>query len=158
VTASSSKYRIRQVAIADFLPELREMQRECLPGNSFQLDSGAWFLAFFEGHCLAPVPVGYAKISPSRGYDSCGYLACAGIMPKHRGHGLQRLLIRRRERYARGLGWLWLISHTTENTVSANNLIEQGFRLFEPKKLWAKKKSLYWRKYIGRGPEDEGPI
>ena len=75
------------------------------------------------------------------------------ILPEHRGNGLQRRLLKVRERKARQLGWTSVITDTTDNVPSANNLIKAGYRLFEPESVgamnWAFKSSLFWRKGLG---------
>jgi hypothetical protein len=40
----------------------------------------------------------------------------------------------------------WAITDTTDNVVSANSLISEGFKMFDPTEPWAHSTSLYWRK------------
>ena len=42
----------------------------------------------------------------------------------------------------------FLVSSTIENCVSANHLIECGFRLFDPITPWEHDGALYWRKEL----------
>jgi GNAT superfamily N-acetyltransferase len=75
-----------------------------------------------------------------------GYLKRAGVLRAHRGQGLQRRMLRLRERKARSLGFTTTITDTTDNVHSANNLIAAGYFLFEG--TWAFPHSLYWRKHL----------
>jgi len=139
-------YRIREVdgddeEIAETLDLLHDL---CFMDASLRpkYDYGFWWLAYCGNE-----PVGFAGITPSTIGPGVGYLKRAGVLPAHRGHGLQRRLLRVRERRARELGWRSVITDTTDNVPSSNNLIKAGYRLFEPHP-WAFKHSLYWRKEL----------
>lgn len=110
-------------------------------------DYGFWWMAFLDKE-----PVGFAGITPSTIGPGVGYLKRVGVLPEHRGHGLQKRLLRVRERKARQVGWHTLITDTTDNVPSANNLIDAGYRLFVPEAVqahkWAFEFSLYWRKSL----------
>jgi len=41
-----------------------------------------------------------------------------------------------------------MISDTTDNVHSANNLIKAGYKLLEPSAPWANTDSLYWAKKL----------
>ena len=71
-------------------------------------------------------------------------------MPAYRGLGVQKKLIRVRERMARSLGWKWLISDTYNNPASTNNLTACGFKMYVPTTPYAGEGTLYWRKRIGK--------
>jgi len=98
--------------------------------------------------------VGFAALWPSVRTPLTGYLARAAVHPIYRGRGLQRRLIGVRERKARKLGWLAMISDCRpDNTHSANNFIACGYRLYTPPVRWADELypfPLYWRKYLER--------
>jgi len=103
-----------------------------------------WWLAYHEGE-----PVGFAGMVPSRLYKNAGYLKRAGVVPEHRGRGLQLRFFRARESKARKIGWDMLISECNDDNIwSANNFIRSGFLLFEPIERWAFNTSLYWRKRL----------
>jgi GNAT superfamily N-acetyltransferase len=73
----------------------------------------------------------------------------AGVVRSHRGKGLQKRLIRVRERKAREHGWKWLITDTASyNVASSNNLAACGFKLFRPSRPWGHDDGLYWRKAL----------
>lgn len=126
-----------------------------LDGEMFgvQLDSsdraGAWW-GVFDGRAL----VGYAG---AKVFDRCGergaVLTRSGVVPRYRGRGLQRRLIRARLRWAReeACPEAWTYTHF-KNTSSANNLIRTGFTLWRPAH-WggirtADPRWLYWRKVL----------
>lgn len=66
--------------------------------------------------------------------NSVVYLQRAGVLPEAQGQGLQRRLIRARERWGRSLGVDAAYTYTHhDNIASANNLIRCGYRMFQPK-------------------------
>lgn len=134
------------------------MQRICLPNDpplSVE-DGGEWWIAFYGDE-----PVGFGAIKPSVRWPSTGYLSRAGVIPEHRGNGLQRKLIRTRLKWARLQGWQWAITDNIEgNSESANNIAASGFRLYDPAIAWGSAGALYWRKYIavaGKETKSEMP-
>jgi len=106
-------------------------------------EKGDWWLVYYGDE-----PIGYAGLTQSSFAHDYGYLKRAGVLPAHRGNGIQRRLIKVRERRARQYHWQALITDTTANPASSNSLIRAGFTLFEPAYRWAYKDSLYWRKYL----------
>lgn len=105
--------------------------------------AGHWWIAY-DGQ----LPIGFAGLLPSVKWSDAGYLCRAGVVRSHRGHGIQKRLIRVRERKARSLQWSWLVSDTLDNPASANSLIHCGYRLFHPAKPWGLPGALYWRKRL----------
>lgn len=106
-----------------------------------ETEGGFWWLVFDDAK-----PIAFGGIVPGKRNPGFGYLARAGVHPKYRGHGLQRRLIRVRERYARQLGWKGCVTDTTNTPHSANNLIREGYFIFTPKKPWSFTNTTYWRK------------
>lgn len=129
------------------LENLREMHDQCFGDTApaVTYDKGAWWLVYQKG---SPEPVGFAGIVPSSLGVGYGYLKRGGVLPAHRGHGLQRRLISIRVRWARKEGYHTLVSDTWGNTHSSNNLIRSGFHLFDPKVPWGLKGGLYFRKSL----------
>ena len=73
-------------------------------------------------------------------------------MPEGRGNGLQKRLIRVREKEAKRKRWLTLFSDTAPmNAHSMNNLIECGYRAFVPSQPWSGSEWVYLRKIIDEG-------
>lgn len=78
-------------------------------------------------------------------YGDRGFLCRVGVLPAHRGHGLQRRLLRARERGARSLDLTRMISYTDKDNIhSSNNLIACGYRLYRPEAEWGTPGALYW--------------
>ena len=92
-------------------------------------------------------PGGFAGLFEYDDRKRTGFLCLAGIIPRLRGQGLQRRLIRVRERRAKILKLSRLISYTaSDNVTSANNLLACGFRLYTPRWEWGIKGGFYLQK------------
>lgn len=123
------------------------MHEECFPGYAVPPFHGDWWLAQ-EGDVLK----GFAGLWPSVRVEGAGYLCRAGVLPGARGAGLQRKLIRTREREARRKGWVALFSDTDpRNAHSMSNLIACGYRPFRPSEPWCGDPWVYWRKVLDEG-------
>lgn len=92
--------------------------------------------------------VAFAGLTPASYDANTGYLKRVGVLKEARGHGLQKRLLRVRERKARKLGWFTLLTDTTDNPPSANSLIAGGFKIFDPSYRWAFGHSIYWKKEL----------
>ena len=146
-------YRIREVdgSDDDVADELRSIDYACFGDTSPKLDvmmpieDVRWWFVYQIG---GDDPVAYAGLKSSFTITCGGYLCRAGVLPGHRGRGLQRRLIRVREARARRDGWAALVTDTTDNPASANSLISAGFKLYAPERPWGLKNSLYWKKLI----------
>lgn len=80
-----------------------------------------------------------------------GFLARSWVHPRHRGHGIQRRLIRVRERYAKRAGFKKLVSYTSnDNCPSANSLIRCGYKTYTPQEAWGLDGCTYWFKVFRR--------
>lgn len=137
-----------------FTDILRSMHKVVMPADTFEhslLTTARWWVAFLDG-----TPAGFAGLSPSRQFLDAGYLCRAGVLPFAQGRGIQRKLIRIREKAARKAGLGWIISDTYRNPISANNLISCGFRMYEPSNPWGARDTLYWlKKTAGTTPAKE---
>lgn len=128
---------------------VREMAIECFPEGALSRarevpGTGYWWVTKSGDSDAA-----FAGLKPSVRHPGVGYLALSGVLKKFRGHGLQRKLIRLRIRHAKRLGWTAVVTETIDNIHSANNLIDCGFRMYEPEFRWSKcKEAIYWRKLI----------
>lgn len=123
---------------------LRYLQLATLEGDvPYNVKDGHWWIAY-EG----TVPIAFAGVAQSRKWSDTGYLCRSGVLPSHRGKGLQKRLLRVRERKARQLGWNWLVSDTFDNPASSNSLIACGFRIFKPTAPWSFNGAIYWRKKL----------
>jgi GNAT superfamily N-acetyltransferase len=143
------KFHTRQVDTRN--PTIRNvllhLQKKCLPADKpHNVMHGHWWIVY----TCSGIPVAFAGMSRSSNWLDAGYLCRAGVVPEYTGNGLQKKLIRARIAKAKKLRWSWLITDTTANPASGNNLMSQGFRLYEPAVPWAYKHSLYWRLNISR--------
>ena len=128
------------------LPVLRVLQMACLPLDEPIFPENGWW---WVGYSLVnDQPVAFGILEPSQQWLDTAYLSRAGVLPAWRGQGLQRRLITLRERVARNKGFTWMISDTTDNVPSSNNLIKAGYKLLEPSAPWANTDSLYWAKRL----------
>lgn len=121
---------------------LHYLQLTALPADTpMETHEGHWWVAFDGG-----LPVAFAGLVRSQQVPDGGYLCRAGVLPSHRGKGLQRRLIQVRALKARKLGMKVLVSDTFDNPPSANNLIRAGFRLYDPTVRYGALGTNYWRK------------
>jgi GNAT superfamily N-acetyltransferase len=114
-------------------------------------DSDDWFIAYkgatpvaFAGMCdlvVRKFPWPKKKIK----VEGVALLSRAGVLPSHRGHGLQRDLIAARVARAREIGKEEVWTTTYDNPQSGNNLIAMGFRLFVPPYRWGASGTNYWK-------------
>jgi GNAT superfamily N-acetyltransferase len=124
--------------------ELLVLQKACLPHDEPVFpENGVWWIGKHNNQNTC-----FALIQPSSQWEDTAYLARAGVLEAWRGHGLQRRLIRVREAWAKKAGYRWMISDTTDNVPSSNNLMRCGYKLIEPSAPWANDISLYWTKRL----------
>lgn len=123
---------------------IEDLQLRLFPSDTlFPIENAKWWVVLDDDK-----PVGFAGLVLDYRWLDCGYLCRAGVLSSYRGQGIQKRLLRVREAYARRQGWKWLITNTYHNYASANSLISQGYKLYEPThKLWAKG-TLHWRKKL----------
>ena len=122
-----------------------KLQAQILPCDTLAaVDTGYWWVAYFDNQLA-----GFCALVRTPRWTDAGYLIRAGVLPTYRGKGIQKKLIRVRERKARSLGWKWLISDTYNNPASTNNLIACGFKMYLPTKFYAGEGTIYWRKKLG---------
>lgn len=136
-----SKFQIVR-ASSKHLPLIRELDKICLPRCSWYPTDYVW------GLWLGEKLVGYTCFIESWQEKNCGYLSRSGILPKFRGTGLHKRLIRVRLSAARKVGCTVVVTDTRQNPASVNNLIACGFQMYQPKKPWGFVDSWYWRKTL----------
>ena len=95
---------IRYSAIQNTLGAL---QATCLPADTpYDTNFGYWWIVYDSLN----LPCAFAGLVRSVRWTNVGYLCRAGVLPSHRGYGVQKRLIRARIRQARALGWNWLVT------------------------------------------------
>ncbi|MDM0006434.1 GNAT family N-acetyltransferase [Variovorax sp. J22G73] len=102
---------------------------------------GAWWIVW-DGK----EPVAFCGYRAAVTEPNTAYLSRCGVLASHRGRGIQKKLLQVRLRRIKALRFNSAISTTYLNTVSANNLIRAGFRLYDPRAPWGSPGTCYWRK------------
>lgn len=135
------KVIVRKIDALKYADEIHDFQTQHFPiDHLVPANSAEWWFAFDDDE-----PIAFAGMSPSRRWGDCGYLCRAGVDEAYRGHGLQRRLIRARVAEARRKGWYCLFTDTTDAPASANSLIAEGFKIYQPSKPYVFKNTIYWR-------------
>jgi GNAT superfamily N-acetyltransferase len=130
------------VSCPEVQTKLSVLQKKCLPlDKPYDTTNGYWWIVVDAQN----IECAFAGLVASSRWSDTGYLCRAGVIPSHRGHGIQKRLIRARIRQARELNWNWVITDTYHNPASANSLISVGFKMFEPTIPWGANGTLYWR-------------
>lgn len=143
------QYRIRRVDFDDddILELLDSMHSICFPpGEAPKIDHDQWGLWWIAYH--GKEPVGFASLVKSRRFQKAGYLYRAGVLPAHRGHGLQKRLIEVRVKAAKRMKWVILFTDTHDSPASTNSLIAKGFKIYEPKFRYGHKHAIYLRRWL----------
>ena len=101
-----------------------------------------WIVAYQNGAAIALA--GLSKCS-----KTVGHLELAGVLSCAQGQGIQKRLIRLRERLARKRGYTKLITYTAHwNVASSNSLMSCGYKMYRPLYAWGGKEFVYWWKNI----------
>ena len=140
----SGQYTIRQVDTTkpEIIKTLKGLHKHCLPADEYpDFSTGYWWVVYDRNGS----PVAFAGLVPSARWIDCGYFSRCGVVSYHRGKGLQRRLIRARIAKGKQVGYEYIFSDTHDNVPSVNNLIECGFRLYDPVTPYGEDKTLYWR-------------
>ena len=137
-------YTIRR-ANADDLKHVEALQMRFRKSDGMpvlSLDGNSWWLVWHRRK-----PVAYTGV---RVLGEAAWITACGVVPQHRGHGLQRRMTRAACRFAKRLQCSVLYTHTVNgNPYSVNNLIAVGFRNCIPPRehygyCYGKRDVLYW--------------
>jgi GNAT superfamily N-acetyltransferase len=135
-------YKIRQEPMPLAVIPLDEI---CFPTDDrINPADSLWWIAWHGQQ-----PVAYAGLRLCRLEHNLGaaFLCRAGVIPGHRGRGLQKRLIRVREQAARKLAITELITYCVSyNCASINSLIACGYRTYWPATKWGGSNAIYLRK------------
>jgi len=119
----------------------------CFPtDHRIDLADSIWWIVWRGKQAVA-----YAGLRPCQ--NACntglGFLCRVGVIPQHRGKGLQKRLISVRERQARRMGLTQLVTYCVPwNPPSINSLISCGYKTYRPETPWGGGGSIYFRKTL----------
>lgn len=118
------------------------LHQDLLPSDEIPEWDAAW-VAWEEDRAVG---FATAKLADA---GTAMFLQRSGVRPVARGQGLQRRLIRVRERWARARGIRRSVTYTTyENHPSITNLIRSGYRFYTPDWKWAGDSHYFWRRLV----------
>lgn len=137
---------IRRAVSRVNLARIRAMDRLCFPYDvPYRTQGAEWWIALDdEGN-----PVGYAGIKWLT-REGLWFLCRIGVLPSARGQGLAHRLTKVRIAHARRTAPdTQVITYCTrDNLPSANNLIRNGFRLYQPELEYGGEGDLYWSRHV----------
>lgn len=141
-------YKIRREELPAAVLALDEI---CFPEDYRITTEGAmWWVVWCGEH-----PVGYAGLRPCKAEVNrgIGFLNRAGVLKEHRGKGLQKRLIRVRERAAVAAGMREVVTYVASwNCASINSLIACGYKTYCPDTKWGGTGAVYlWKKLTKKG-------
>lgn len=95
-------------------------------------------------------PVAFCTVRYWR-HEGDAFLERAGVLPIANGHGLQRRMIRMREKWAQTQGAECVVTYVeARNYASMVNLVRCGYRFYEPAEPWGIEGGHYFRKELGQ--------
>lgn len=102
-------------------------------------------------------PIGFATADLIDG-DTV-FLSRAGVVPGSQGNGLQKKLIRVREKWAKKQGASFLITYTTlQNYPTLINLLRTGYKFYSPEYPWVGNDVHYYIKELPSVNQDNDPV
>ena len=133
-------------ATPDDIEAIEAADRVCFPFDKpymFAWDKNASWVAHDKEEL-----VGYLSAHPLR--NGIWFFSRVGVMPSHRGQGLQRKLMTVMERHGRREGWREVVTYTVgRNGYSTANILEAGYRTYEPRKSYVGFQVVHLRKKLG---------
>lgn len=119
----------------------------CFPEDyRIKLQNAHWWIVWHGKDA-----VGYAGLRPCQQACNSGvaFLNRVGVLKEHRGHGLQKRLIRVRENAARALGMEEVVTYCMSwNYASVNSLVACGYRFYAPATKYGGADAVYLRKKL----------
>lgn len=139
-------------------PLVQQLDREIFPEDEaispFDLEESTWFVlsketllcvyAACDKRTAVQRYVGFGGVRKLT-YENSAILTRAGVAEDVRGRGLHRVLIQARIDWAKSRQLDSIITYTSvDNHASSNNLIDLGFKLYNPAHPWVGEGFLYW--------------
>ena len=122
---------------------IRSLHEIVFPSDDLPLDYRCCHWVLMDGKDYAGFCI--LKILP----HGIGYLYRAGVMEGYTGKGLQKRMIRCRERLGRKIGLKQMITYTKiHNIASSVNLSKCKYSLYIPEEEYAEEDCLYWIKKL----------
>ena len=130
----------------DDIEAIEAMDRVCFPFDRpymFSWDKNVSWIVEEGGEYVA-----YLSAHPLR--NGVWFFSRVGVMPSHRGQGLQRKLMTAMERHGRREGWREIVTYCVgRNGHSIANILEAGYRTYEPRKSYVGWQCVHMRKRLG---------
>jgi len=139
-----NRYSIRREPVPVAVLALDEI---CFPDDDrVRIEDTLWWVVLCGKEAVA-----YGGLRPCQ--NECnkgvGFLCRVGVVPKHRGKGLQKRLIYVRERAAKAAGLDEVVTYCVPwNCASLNSLIACGYKFYRPATKWGGSGSIYLRKRL----------
>ncbi len=132
-------------ANSDDIEAIETADRVCFPFDKpymFAWEKNVSWVAHEKGEL-----VGYISAHPLR--NGVWFFSRVGVMPSHRGQGLQRKLMSVLEKHARREGWREIVTYTIGgNGFSTRNILASGYRTYEPRKSYVGWEVVHMRKRL----------
>jgi GNAT superfamily N-acetyltransferase len=132
-------------ATHDDIESIEAADRICFPYDTpyiFAWEKNVSWVAMKGGELAA-----YLSAHPLR--NGVWFFSRVGVMPGHRGEGLQRKLMTAMERHGRKSGWHSIVTYTAGgNGYSTRNILAAGYRTYEPKKSYVGYEVVHMRKRL----------
>lgn len=128
----------------EHLSSLKELDRELFPNSPPNKFNECYSFLAYDTDCV----VGFCCLTPYP-VNGTGFLSRVGVRKSYRGNGLQKKMIKIREKLAKKIGLSRLITYTSyDNIYSINNLISCGYKFYKPKWEFGVKYAYYVQKFI----------
>ena len=131
-----------RIALADLPVAVLALDESCFPHDDrITTADSLWWIVWQD-----KTPVAYAGLRLCKDPRNLGlaFLNRAGVVPGHRGRGLQQRLIRARVAAARRLAVNELVTYVMiYNVASINSLVNCGFRFYVPATKWGGTTAVY---------------
>lgn len=135
-------YDLMRVDGSEQAKTLEALHTLCLPADEQEdYSAGHWWIVYYDGE-----PVAFAGMREAPSFPGAVYFSRVGVLPAHRGKGLQARCMAAIHRKAKALGYETVISTTFDNPASANNFIRCGYRMYLPALPWGAVGTCYWRR------------